>query len=178
MPALALWTPEDGLLGALAPLGAAIAAGSALVVDLDPHGPPYPGTTSLARLVAKDPTEDDLRPGSGVAVLANGGITAADAAPVVAALIERWEHVVLRLPPSARPSGEVPVVEVRLLTGGWYQAGPDARVWQATHEWVPMPSDGIRLPVPDRATVSALLAGRRPRRSRWIKAWRSVWAPR
>ena len=39
MPALAIWSPEDGVLGAVAPLGLAAAAGTALVVDLDPRGP-------------------------------------------------------------------------------------------------------------------------------------------
>ena len=86
MPALALWTPEDGLLGALAPLGLALAAGTALVVDLDPLGPHYPGTTSLADLVAEGPRQADLKPAHrGVAVLRNGGVAPAAAAEVVAA---------------------------------------------------------------------------------------------
>src|SRR4030066_639874 len=51
MPALAIWTPEDGVLGALAPLGLAASAGTALVIDLDPLGPRYPGEPSLADLV-------------------------------------------------------------------------------------------------------------------------------
>ena len=51
MPAIAVWTPEDGLLGALAPLGAALADPPAVVVDLDSDGPPYPGDRSLADLV-------------------------------------------------------------------------------------------------------------------------------
>lgn len=177
MPALALWTPEDGLLGALAPLGAAMAAPPALVVDLDPFGPAYPGDRSLADLVTDDPTEEDLAPRPGVGVLRNGGVTPHDAAEVVAALIERWERVVLRLPPRPAPDGDVPVVSVRLLTGGWYQS-PEAAVWQATGQWLPLPADGVRLPIPDHGTVQALLAGRRPRRSRWITAWESVWGDR
>lgn len=175
MPALALWTPEDGLLGALAPLGAALAAPPALVIDLDPLGPAYPGDRSLADLVEDDPTEDDLTPGPGVAVLRNGGVGPSDTADVVAALLQRWERVVLRLAPRPRPEADVPIVPVRLLTGGWYQSGDGSVVWQATGDWVPMPSDGVRLPVPEPATVRALLAGRRPGRSRWVTAWRSVW---
>ena len=88
MPALALWTPEDGLLGALAPLGLALAAGTALVVDLDPLGPHYPGSASLADLVAEGPRKADLSPARrGVAVLRNGGVSPAAAAEVVAALV-------------------------------------------------------------------------------------------
>ena len=82
MPALAMWTPEDGLLGALAPLGAALAAPPALVIDLDPSGPAYPGERSLADLVADEPTLEDLTPRSGVAVVRNGGIAPSEAAGV------------------------------------------------------------------------------------------------
>jgi hypothetical protein len=173
-----MWTPEDGLLGALAPLGAALAAGDALVVDLDPDGPDYPGHRSLADLVDADPTEADLSPRPGVAVLRNGGVDPAAAADVVAGLLQRWERVVLRLSPRTRPDGDVPVVTVRLLTGGWYQSPDPAAVWQATSEWLPMPSDAIRLPVPHPDTVRALLAGRRPSKSRWIRAWSPVWGAR
>jgi hypothetical protein len=109
-------------------------------------------------------------------VLRNGGVDPGAAADVVAALLERWERVVLRLSPRSRPDGEVPVVTVRLLTGGWFQATEQASVWQATGDWVPMPADGIRLPVPERATVRALLTGRRPMRSKWVAAWGSVWS--
>ena len=175
MPALALWTPEDGLLGALAPLGAALAAPPALVVDLDPLGPSYPDERSLADLVADDPTEEDLAPRPGVAVLRNGGVRPGAAADVVAALLERWDRVVLRLAPRPAPQSDVPVVPVRLLTGGWFQHADGPAVWQSTPDWVPMPADGVRLPVPERSTVAALLAGRRPGRSKWVEAWRSAW---
>jgi hypothetical protein len=49
-------------------------------------------------------------------------------------------------------------------------------VFQATPSWQRMPTEGIRLPVPRRDTVAALLAGRRPvRNDRWIGAWARVW---
>ena len=54
MPALAIWSPDDGVLGAVAPLALAAAAGTALVVDLDPGGPRYPGEATLGALVAAD----------------------------------------------------------------------------------------------------------------------------
>jgi len=179
MPALALWTPEDGLLGALAPLGLALAAGTALVVDLDCLGPRYPGSTSLADLVAEGPRRADLSPSRrGVAVLRNGGVTPAAAAEVVAALVAGWERVVLRLPPRPAPAlGSVPVVPVRLLIpGGLFprQGGP--AVYQATRAAMRLPGPGVRLPLPGTGTVAALLAGRRPAAGdRWVRAWRPVW---
>ena len=179
MPALAVWTPEDGLLGALAPLGlAAAAAGPTLVVDLDEHGPRYPGETSLAGLVADGPRLDDLRPErSGVAVLRNGGVGASAASDVVDALIGGWERVVLRLPPRQRVVLPVPVVPVRLLIpGGLFPFVDGPAVHQATAARAPMPGPGVRLPVPGRATVGALLRGRRPAPGdRWVRAWRRVW---
>jgi hypothetical protein len=175
MPALALWTPEDGLLGALAPLGAALAASPALVIDLDPNGPRYPGDRSLADLVEGEPTRDDLTPGKGVAVLRNGGVAPSSAAAVVGSLIDAWDRVVLRLPAQPPPVADFPVVPVRLLVPGWYSTATEPSVWQATPAWTQLPAAGVRLPVPERATVAALLAGRSPFRSRWVRAWRSIW---
>jgi hypothetical protein len=175
MPAIALWTPEDGLLGALAPLAAALAAAPALVIDLDPDGPQYPGERSLADLVRDDPAEADLRPGSGVAVLRNGGVQPSQAADVVAALLERWPRVVLRLAPRPQPEADVPVIPVRLLLGGWLAAPARRGVWQKTPEWSSIGAEGVVLPIPRRGTIRALAAGHRPLRSRWIAAWRSVW---
>lgn len=177
MPALALWAPEDGLLGALAPLGLAIAAAPAIVIDLDPAGPRYPGDRSLADLVATDPTAADLTPGRGVAVLRNGGVSVGAAAAIIAALIDVWDHTVLRLPPRPAPlSGAVPVVPVRmLLPSPWVERSDEPTVYQATPTSAAMPGPGVRLPVPGRSTVEALLAGRRPPPSRWLRAWSRVW---
>jgi hypothetical protein len=173
-----MWTPEDGLLGALAPLGLAIAAGSAVVIDLDPGGPRYPGGRSLADLVADGPRRSDLEARSGVAVLRNGGVAPAEAAAVVQALIAAHPTVVLRLPPRPHPSGfPLAVIPVRLLLpGDFYAMGDRPAVYQATPAAARMPTEGVRLPVPHPATVSALLRGRRPpRRDRWIEAWRPAW---
>ena len=179
MPALCVWTPEDGLLGALAPLGLAAAAGTALVIDLDPGGPVYPGEGSLAELVAAGPRRDDLTPGrSGVAVLRNGGIAPTAAAEVVGALVSGWDRVVLRLPPRPAPDlSGIPVVPVHLLLpGGLFEAGPGPAVFQSTPGWVKPPRPGVRLPVPARGTVAALIAGRLPGAGdRWVRAWRRVW---
>ena len=179
MPALALWTPEDGLLGALAPLGLALAAGTALVVDLDPIGPNYPGSSSLASLVSEGPRKADLRPGRrGVAVLRNGGVSPAAAAEVVEALVKGWERVVLRLPPRPAPLGSgLPVVPVRLLLPGrLFPFDRSPAVYQATRAAMRLPGPGVKLPPPGNGTVAALLSGRRPAAGdRWVRAWRPVW---
>jgi hypothetical protein len=178
MPALATWTPEDGLLGALAPLGLAAAAGTCLVVDLDPAGPRYPGSRSLAGLVEEGPRRDDLsaaRPG--VAVIRNGGVEPAAAAAVVDALLEGWDRVVLRLPPRRPPVPSCPVVPVRpSLPGGLFPPSAGPAVYQAAPGALRPPGPGIRLPIPARRTVEALLAGRLPvPGDRWIRAWKRVW---
>ncbi len=184
MPALATWTPEDGLLGALAPLGLAAAAGrSALLVDLDPAGPRYPGAGSLAQLVAEGPRRADIVPERrGIAVLRNGGVTVAEAAEVVEALLGGWSRVVLRLPPRPGPETAfsvpvVPVVPVRLLVpGGIFEIAAGPGVFQSTPIRMPLPEDGVRLPRPSTGTVRSLLTGRLPAPAdRWLAAWRRVW---
>jgi len=179
MPALAVWTPEDGLLGALAPLGLAAAApGPTLVVDLDENGPRYPGAASLAELVEDGPRLSDLQPDRpGVAVLRNGGVGATAASEVVEALIGGWGRAILRRPPGRRMVVPVPVVPVRLLIpGSLFEPSDGPAVLQATPAFTRMTAAGIRLPVPARATVAALLRGESPAAwDRWVRAWRRVW---
>ncbi|MDJ0953563.1 MAG: hypothetical protein QNJ81_07785 [Acidimicrobiia bacterium] len=176
MAALATVCETDGVLGIVAPLALAAAATTALVVDLDPAGPRYPGPGSLAELVEQGPRLDDLVPGrSGVAVLRNGGIEATDAGDVVAALARGWPNVVLRLP---RGGGNIslPVVPViPLLPGGMTPKSDRPAVYQRLgwHEQAPGPA--LTMPTPARGTVAALLEGRMPAASRWISAWKQVW---
>lgn len=175
---VAVWTPEDGLLGALAPLGLAVAAGSAIVLDLDPGGPRYRGSRSLADLASEGLRGPDLVPRRGVGVVRNGGVGPADAAEIVHALIAAHPTVVLRLPPRPTPEGTpFPVVPVRLLApGGLFPGNDRPAVYQATPVLTRMPTEGIRLPIPNPATVAALLHGRRPvARDRWIAAWKRAW---
>lgn len=177
MPALATWTPEDGVLGAVAPLGLAMAVDTALVVDLDVNGPSYPGDSTLAALVAEGPRRSDLQPGrSGLAVLRNGGVGADESAEVVAALLAGWPHVVLRLPAAPGVDSPAPVVPVRLLLPGelWPCAG-SAVHQRAGWRLVP-PTPGPVLPMPRPATWQALLTGHRPPTDRWLRAWRPVWS--
>jgi len=184
MVALVAWTPEDGVLGAVAPLGLAAARGTALVVDLDPGGPRYPGEMTLARLVAEGPRRRDLEPAHrGVAVLGNGGISAEAAIEVVAALVASWPDVVLRVPAAGPPPlasmGEVPVVAFRPLLPGGLAAGPvRGVVWQSAGWRLTPPSPGPVLPRARAATVHSLLSGVRPRRDRWLRAIGEVWSRR
>lgn len=170
MAVLAIRTPEDGLLGALAPLGLGAAAGTALVVDLDPHGPRYPGEGSLADLVAEGPRRSDLTPGRpGLAVLRNGGVEPGQAREVVEALAVGWPVVILRLP--ARDRRPADVVVHPLVVGGLFPASPGA-VFQDLGFRLPAP--GPVLPPLSRTTAAALLAGTVPRRSRWVRAWKRI----
>lgn len=178
MPALAIWTPEDGLLAAVAPVALAAASDTALMVDLDPLGPRYPGSISLAALVREGPRKTDLIPArAGVAVLPNGGVTAEESRAVVAALVGSWPQVVLRLPPRPPPE-EIPwpVVPLHPLFPGCLR--PEAArpaVYQRTGYPVPPPGPGLVLPRPRAAAVQALLQGALPPPDGWMRAWRQVW---
>ena len=173
MAVLHTWSPEDALLGIVAPVALAAAAGTALVVDLDPEGPAYPGPGSLAGLVEEGPRLTDLRPERrGVALLSNGGVDFDAARDVIDALAKGWPAVVLRMPPVRLDpiAAVVPVLPVTPLTvrsgPAVYQRGP----WPA-----PEKLDGVVLPRPRAATIGALLAGRQPGPSRWMRAWKPVW---
>ncbi|MEN8114449.1 MAG: hypothetical protein ABFS21_08665 [Actinomycetota bacterium] len=176
MPALAVWSPEDAVLGAVAPLALGAAAGTALVIDLDPNGPRYPGELTLAGLVVEGPTRSDLSPQRrGVAVVQNGGIGPGEAEDVLRALVEGWPAVVLRLPPDhAGGDGAIPVLP--LVPGGLLRRHPGPAVYQRSGWRVRAPDSGIVLPRPSAGTISALLQGRLPSpTNRWVRAWRDVW---
>jgi hypothetical protein len=176
MPALSIWSPEDGVLGAVAPLGLAAAAGTALVVDLDPGGPNYPGAATLADLVADGPRRGDLSPSRrGVAVLANGGIDPEEAAWLLDALVEGWPSVVLRLPAGHDGSvGAIPVIP--LVPGDLFAEYGSRAVYQQSGWRVEAPASSVVLPRPRRSTIGMLLSGAAPPRwDRWISAWRPLW---
>ena len=177
MPALAIWSPEDEVLGAVAPLALGAAAGTALVVDLDPAGPRYPGEVTLASLVHEGPTKADLAPQRrGVAVVRNGGVDPSDAEDVLHALIEGWPAVVFRLPSDHVGDGSaIPVLP--LVPGGLTRRPTGAAVYQRSAWRVQAPDGGVVLPRPGAGTIGGLLAGRAPRPGdRWIRAWSKVWS--
>src|SRR5690606_40224234 len=70
---LGVRTVGDDLLSAVAPLGLAAAASTALVVDLDPDGPAYPGDRTVVELIDEGPRHVEIQPSrSGVAALETG----------------------------------------------------------------------------------------------------------
>lgn len=167
-------TLGDELLAAIAPLGLALSAGTALMADLDLDGPPYPTERSLADLVEEGPTRAELSPERpGVAVLRNGGIESGPALEVLEGLAGSWPVIVVRVGMDHVP---IPVVPVRPLWPGCLApTGELASVWQMVHGGSDAPGPGPVLPPPGRAVVAGLLSGRRPVRSRWVRAWRKVW---
>jgi hypothetical protein len=176
MPAIAIWSPEDEVLGTVAPLGLAAAAGTALVVDLDSGSSRYPGGPTLADLAEEGPAREDLTPTRrGVAVMGNGGIDPAQTVDLVRALIDGWPAVVLRLPGDhSGGDGAVPILP--LVPGHPVPHPPGPVVYQRSAWRVTAPEGAVVLPRPRAGTLGALLGGRMPGRSdRWVRAWRRVW---
>lgn len=176
MPVIATWTPNDAILDVAVPLGLAVAAGTAIVVDADPSGPRLGDGATLAQLVARGPTRADLEPpSSGPAFLSNGGIDVGEASEVIAALAARWPALILRCAPGVhKPDGAITFAP--LLPEPWGRAYPGRVVFQRSPMSPAIDPGHPVLPRPRRATIAALLAGRRPvRRDRWIKALGAVW---
>lgn len=192
VPALATWTPDDGLLGAAAPLALGLAApGPCLVVDLDPEGPAFPGSGSLAALVADGPRRADLVPPrrSGTAVLRNGGVSVDDAGEVLGALLAGWPFLVARLPvgtglahsqeAAVASIPRVPVLSTLPVDLWPGRLPPGAPAVQQRLRSGDRPSrPGPVLPRPGHGTWQSLLAGRIPAGDPWIRAWRPVWSHR
>ena len=169
---LAVRSP-DPVLSLLAPLGLAASAGTALLVDLV-GGPPVDRGRTLADLAADGPRLAELSPGrSGVAVLAGGPITCQASVEPIEHLASRWPAIVVRVAGEEWPG---PTVPARPLYPGWLApTGADAAVWQPMGAGSRPPGPGPVLPRLRASTISQLLNGRLPRRSRWIGAWERVW---
>lgn len=177
MPVLAIRVPEDGVLGAVAPMGLAIAApGPAVVIDLDSEGPAYPGEGSLRSLVDEGPRRADLEPSRrGIAVLRNGGVSLDEAGTVVEAMIGGWPNVVVRLPPRGTDTS-FPAVTVRLLIPGGLFVSESAPVAYQSAGWrLPPPGPGPVLPPPAPRTIGLLLSGVRAGPDRWLRGLGKLW---
>jgi hypothetical protein len=164
----------DELLAAIAPVGLALAAETALVLDADDGGPSYPGERTVAELAEDGPTRAELRPErGGVALIANGGADPLSVAAVVEMLAPAWPAIVVRVGHAEVP---FPVIPVRPLWPGFLApVGSRPAVWQRVPGGSEPPGSGPVLPPPERATINAILAGRKPFLSRWVRAWRKVW---
>ncbi|MEX1280343.1 MAG: hypothetical protein AB1Z55_06445 [Acidimicrobiia bacterium] len=168
MPVLTLRIIHDGLLAVVAPLGAALSVGTALVVDLDPAAPPLPGRRSVADVLAEGPTADDLAPvRRGIAVLPSGGADPGSVEDLVEHLARGWPFVVMRVGATVGRATVVAPV---------FGAPVAADVLQPTGLGpVPSSVDGVVLPRLGPRTARAVASGRSTG-GRWVRAWRSVWA--
>jgi hypothetical protein len=134
------------------------------------------GGGDLASLVARGPTEAELRPvRAGIAVIGNGGVTASDASDVIAALAERWPNLVLRCAPTEMPpAAAVPLIPILPAPFAIHIDRP--AIYQRTpFGGDPHPGAPV-LPVPRQATVRSLLSGRVPvRKDKWVGSLEHVW---
>jgi len=174
---LGVRTEYDDVLGVIAPLGLAAAAGvTCLVVDLDTRGPAYPGERALADLVAEGPRRIELAPSGGsVAVLRNGGVDWRDALETIERLRASWPGMVLRAPreASSLPWPVIPVVS--MLPGVLAPTRNRPAVWQLTDHGQRPPGPGPTLPPLRRSALTSLLQLRLLPARRWTAAWRTVW---
>lgn len=179
MPVVATWCPADAALDMLLPLGLAVSAGTCIVIDLDPNGSRVGDRPTLAELVGEGAERRHLEPSrTGVGYLANGGVDAMDAAPIISAIVERWPAAVLKCDPrSTRPAGSI--ASASLLPEPHTRVLRAPVVYQRCGFSPRTAPNGIVLPPIRRRTAELLLSGRAPRRSdRWIRSLRSVWGTR
>lgn len=161
----------------VSPIGIAAAAGTCLIVDLDPTVPSYRSEQTVAGLLEDGVRRSDLIPNrSGTAVLGNGGIEPEAAMGVVEVLAEGWPAVVLRV-------GKVPLDGIRslsvipLLPETVLPDPRGPRVYQALdREFGGV--RGVVIPPLSRTRLRGILDGRLDPRWSWVQAWRSVWEGR
>ena len=171
-PILGVRSP-DPILSIVAPVGLAVVAGTALVVDLG-ASTRQPGR-SLSDLVSDGPSLSELSPGRpGVAFLPGGKVGRDDAIQLITQLAGHWPAIVVRVADFDLPIATVPVVP--LFPGRFSPVSiPPRGVWQPVAGGGDPPGPGPVLPRLGAGLVRRILAGQMPRRSRWINAWRPVW---
>ncbi len=171
-PILGVWSP-DPVLSVIAPIGLAVAAGTALIVDLG--APARQSGRTLADLHRDGPTLSELSPGrSGVAFIPGGALDRGLALELVEQLAAHWPAIVVRAPVGDTALATVPVVP---LFPGMFNlfTVPAHAVWQPVGAGREPPGPGPVLPGLRARAVRLMLSGRLPRRSRWIAAWRPIW---
>lgn len=169
MDAVTVTAPSDQLLDLVAPFALATHRPTAIVVDLDGSGLPFPGRRTLAHLVEEQPTLTDLvPPRRGIVSLPNGGVDAEAALPVVDALRRGWPAVVIR---SRRPlPGVAHAPVVPRLPG----QGRAAAVWVRTG-LADSGGEGPVVRAPSRRAFHQVLDGRALTGS-WLRSWAAVWS--
>lgn len=177
MPVIATWSPVDAALGVLVPLGLVSAAGTGLVIDLDPDGPMVGHGPTLADLVVDGPTKAQLEPRKGAAAyLPNGGVSPADAYEVVSAFTDRWPAVVLRCSPRVEQPNDG-VALLPLLPEPYGLTARGTVVYQRCAFSPKNRPDAPTLPRLRQGTIGRLLAGQSARkRDPWVRALRDVWS--
>lgn len=160
------------MLAWIGPIGLALAAGTALIVDVRTRY--LQGTKTLAQLMVDGPTLFDLSPGrSGVATIASGSMSSDELSEAIEVLAGRWPALVIRSDGS-RWAG--PTVPYRAILPGFLRPSePVPSVWQPA-TGVSVPSlPGPVLPRLGRRPVMAMLEGKTPLARRWVDSWRGVW---
>lgn len=161
---------SDPILHHIAPLGLAAATGRCLVVDLDADAPGYSDRT-LADLVQDGPTAADLEHRDGIAVLGNGGVSFASAAPMIDRLIAIWGRVVIRGGSDLHPFRTLDVEP--LLPAPFSPSTADLVQAVAAGQTA---GDQPILPPLRRHQIHALLSGTIEPRWRWTRAWQIAWS--
>lgn len=160
------------MLSWIGPIGLALAAGTALIVDVRTRY--LPEAKTLAQIMVDGPSLLDLSPGRrGVATIASGSMSSDEIAQAVEVLAGRWPALVVR------SDGRLwlgPTVPYRAILPGFLRPGePIPSVWQPAIG-APVPSlPGPVLPRLGRRPVMAMLEGRAPLARRWVDSWRAIW---
>ncbi|HEY7704305.1 MAG TPA: hypothetical protein VID03_05690 [Acidimicrobiia bacterium] len=170
---LAIRTAIDPILGWVAPVGLAAAAGTALVLDLAPGELPYPGGRTVADMLDEGPSRSEMTPDRpGVAIVPGGGVRPVDAVDLVGQIGAGWPAVVLRVGEES-PWPLVPVSPA--LPGHLGIDGGSPAVWQLSMRGEAAPGPGPILPPLSRTIFRSLLRLELPMACAWVRAWRRVW---
>jgi hypothetical protein len=163
---------DDAVLGWVGPIGLALAAGTALIIDVRPDSRSRSGT--LADLMMDGPRLHDLSPGRrGVAHIASGAMESHDLNLAIETLAGRWPAVVVR---SDGRLWQGPTVPYRpILPGLLKESHPSPSVWQPTSGAGIQSLPGPVLPRLGRRSVVAMLEGNLPAARRWVSAWHPIW---